>query len=86
MSALREWAASLGPEAHSAVAVSWLGKWKTATQMASLTALLASRIPELASQHSELLGTIGVPLLVLAAAFTLWSLGQYFIGLWKFMK
>lgn len=33
MSALREWAAALGPEAHSAVAVSWVGKWKTATQV-----------------------------------------------------
>ena len=32
MSALREWAAALGGEAHQAVAVSSLGKWKTATQ------------------------------------------------------
>lgn len=33
MSALREWAAALGGEAHKAVAVSSLGKWKTATQV-----------------------------------------------------
>jgi len=33
MSALREWAAALGGEAHQAVAVSSLGKWKTATQV-----------------------------------------------------
>ncbi len=33
MSALREWAASLGGEAHKAVAVSPLGKWKTTTQV-----------------------------------------------------
>ena len=33
MSALREWAASLGSEAHKAVAVSPLGKWKTTTQV-----------------------------------------------------
>ena len=32
MSALREWAAALGGAAHSAVAVSSIGKWKTATQ------------------------------------------------------
>lgn len=33
MSALREWAAALGGEAHKAVAVSSLGKWKTASQV-----------------------------------------------------
>jgi len=33
MSALREWAAALGGEAHQAVAVSSLGKWKTAAQV-----------------------------------------------------
>lgn len=33
MSALREWAATLGPEARSAVAVNAWGKWKTATQV-----------------------------------------------------
>ncbi|CAL8467669.1 g7207 [Coccomyxa elongata] len=40
MSALRELAASLGGDAYSAVAVSSWGKWKTATQMASLTLML----------------------------------------------
>ncbi len=33
MSALREWAASVGGKAKQAVAVSSLGKWKTATQV-----------------------------------------------------
>lgn len=33
MSALREWAATMGPEARSAVAVNAWGKWKTATQV-----------------------------------------------------
>ena len=33
MSALREWAATLGPEARKAVAVSAWGKWKTACQV-----------------------------------------------------
>ena len=32
MSALREWAATLGPAAKAAVAVNAWGKWKTATQ------------------------------------------------------
>jgi phosphatidylglycerophosphate synthase len=43
MSALREWAATLGPAARDAVAVNAWGKWKTASQMVSLTALLATR-------------------------------------------
>ena len=47
MSALREWAAALGGEAHQAVAVSGLGKWKTATQvqpaMCSMRLLAVSR-------------------------------------------
>ena len=33
MSALREWAATLGPAAQAAVAVNAWGKWKTATQV-----------------------------------------------------
>jgi len=90
MSALREWAAALGPEAHKAVAVSWLGKWKTATQMVSITLLLAARVPGL---ESSPLGwavawaaeATGMPLLGLAALFTVWSLAEYFGGLWKFM-
>lgn len=36
MSALREWAAALGGEAHRAVAVSSMGKWKTTTQVNEL--------------------------------------------------
>ena len=33
MSALREWASAKGGDAHKAVKVNSLGKWKTATQM-----------------------------------------------------
>jgi hypothetical protein len=33
MSALREWAATLGGEARKAVDVNAMGKWKTATQV-----------------------------------------------------
>jgi CDP-diacylglycerol---glycerol-3-phosphate 3-phosphatidyltransferase len=39
MSALREWAASLGPEARKTVAVGGLGKVKTATQMTAIVLL-----------------------------------------------
>ncbi|KAJ6322874.1 hypothetical protein OIU77_012668 [Salix suchowensis] len=43
MSAVREWAASQNTRLLEAVAVNNLGKWKTATQMISLTILLATR-------------------------------------------
>ncbi|WOK96659.1 hypothetical protein Cni_G05366 [Canna indica] len=43
MSAVREWAASQNGRVLEAVAVNNLGKWKTATQMTSLTVLLAGR-------------------------------------------
>lgn len=95
MSALREWAAALGPDAHSAVAVSWLGKWKTATQMASLTLLLLGRCAERAAAGgggwappaplATAAAAAGLPLLAVAALLTLWSLGEYFAGLSRFM-
>ncbi len=85
MSALREWAAAAGPEAHSAVAVSWTGKWKTATQMASLTLLLGAKIPELGGDVAGAAAAAGVALLILAAGLTVWSLIEYFAALWKFM-
>ncbi|XP_029120641.1 CDP-diacylglycerol--glycerol-3-phosphate 3-phosphatidyltransferase 2 isoform X3 [Elaeis guineensis] len=45
MSAVREWAASQGSRALESVAVSNLGKWKTAAQMTALSILLATRDP-----------------------------------------
>lgn len=44
VSALREWAATQGSQARGAVAVNWVGKWKTALQMAALTLLLILRM------------------------------------------
>ena len=43
MSALREWCAAKGGEAHAAVKVNNLGKYKTATQMVALSVLLLVR-------------------------------------------
>ncbi|GER28314.1 CDP-diacylglycerol--glycerol-3-phosphate3-phosphatidyltransferase [Striga asiatica] len=48
MSAVREWAASKDKKLLEAVAVNNLGKWKTASQMTSLTILLAARDGSLA--------------------------------------
>jgi len=70
ISALREWMAKLG-EAKS-VAVSFLGKMKTAFQMLAIIMLL---------YHDRLLGfdiqMVGALLLYLAALLTLWSMGYY---------
>ena len=43
MSALREWASAKGGDAHKAVKVNNLGKWKTATQMVAISVLLLVR-------------------------------------------
>jgi phosphatidylglycerophosphate synthase len=88
MSALREWAAALGPEAHGAVAVSWLGKAKTAAQMVSLAALLFARCCVSTGgcdSYAAAAGSAGVVLLGSAALLAVWSLGEYLAGLWRFM-
>ncbi|KAJ8461037.1 hypothetical protein OPV22_033963 [Ensete ventricosum] len=69
MSAVREWAASQNSLALEAVAVNKLGKWKTATQMTALTALLASRDPSMAGP-SVLASGIG--LLYVSAGLSVW--------------
>jgi CDP-diacylglycerol--glycerol-3-phosphate 3-phosphatidyltransferase len=91
MSALREWAATLGPTARDAVAVNAWGKWKTASQMVALTALLLTRdgVPAAAAggaaQLLQLAAAAGPPLLVVAAYLSAHSLALYLRGLWKYM-
>lgn len=70
ISALREWMAV--QQATAIVAVAWLGKLKTATQMAALVILLAF----LASPNSLGYRT-GVVILLLAAGLALWSMVNY---------
>lgn len=70
ISALREWMAHLG--AAKSVAVSMLGKIKTVSQMVAIPMLL----------YHDPLGTFepqkwGTPLILLAAALTLWSMFYY---------
>lgn len=78
VSALREWMAELGARAH--VAVSNLGKWKTAAQMLALVILLANP-PQL-----SLWVGIGYVLLLVAAALTLWSMLQYLLAAWPHLS
>ena len=75
ISALREWMAELG--ARAAVAVSMIGKFKTAAQMVAILLLI---------YHQPLFGLpvreIGYVLLYLAAALTLWSMLVYLRAAW----
>lgn len=78
VSALREWMAELGARAQ--VAVSNLGKWKTAAQMVALIILLAN--PPL----TPIWVTLGYSLLIVAAALTLWSMVNYLIAAWPHLS
>jgi len=79
VSALREWMAELGKRAH--VAVSFLGKYKTALQILALIMLL---------YHKPLLGLptqmIGFALLYAAAGLTLWSMFVYLETAWTVLR
>lgn len=78
ISALREWMAEMGARAH--VAVSRLGKWKTAAQMLALVILLANP-----PQMSLWVG-FGFFLLILAAVLTLWSMVVYLVAARPYMQ
>ncbi|SCY17033.1 CDP-diacylglycerol--glycerol-3-phosphate 3-phosphatidyltransferase [Thiohalorhabdus denitrificans] len=70
ISALREWMAELGKRA--AVAVSWMGKLKTAAQMVAIVLLLLHVPIQGVNVHLW-----GLGLLTLAAILTLWSMILY---------
>jgi CDP-diacylglycerol--glycerol-3-phosphate 3-phosphatidyltransferase len=78
VSALREWMAEIGARAH--VAVSKLGKWKTAAQMLALVILLGNP----ADFTAWVL--LGYALLMLAAVLTLWSMVQYLLAAWPHLQ
>lgn len=75
VSALREWMAELG--ARNKVAVSYLGKVKTASQMIAIVLLIlrdaAGTLP---------VYELGLALLYVATALTLWSMMQYLWAAW----
>ena len=79
ISALREWMAQIGSQAT--VAVSMIGKLKTTAQMVALLLLL----------YREPLGIfptrqVGLALLLIAAALTLWSMMRYLLAAWPVMQ
>lgn len=92
MSALREWAATLGPEARATVAVGGLGKIKTAAQMSAIVLLLLTRdgaasaaSTGLSAAAFEAASFVGPPLLLVAAALTKLSLVQYIAAMWPWI-
>jgi CDP-diacylglycerol--glycerol-3-phosphate 3-phosphatidyltransferase len=70
--------AELGARAQ--VAVSNLGKWKTAAQMLALVILLAN--PPLMTFWVIL----GYVLLIISAALTLWSMVHYLLAAWPHLS
>jgi CDP-diacylglycerol--glycerol-3-phosphate 3-phosphatidyltransferase len=75
ISGLREWMAELGERAH--VAVSIIGKFKTAAQMVALVLLLYRQpVGWFPTQG------VGIALLYVAAVLTLWSMVMYLKAAW----
>lgn len=77
VSALREWMAEMGK--RGTVAVSWIGKIKTALQMIALLVLLAF-------PPGHLLALMGVATLYVAAMLTLWSMYLYLRAAWPHLS
>ncbi len=78
VSALREWMAEIGERAH--VSVSTMGKYKTTFQMIALFMLL---------YREDILGlptmALGIIMLYIAAALTLWSMIVYIRAAWPIL-
>jgi CDP-diacylglycerol--glycerol-3-phosphate 3-phosphatidyltransferase len=79
VSALREWMAQIGGQRR--VAVSMIGKFKTTAQMVAVLLLL----------YREPLGffptlEVGLGLLLVAAALTLWSMVNYLMAAWPVLR
>ncbi|MEE9451213.1 MAG: CDP-diacylglycerol--glycerol-3-phosphate 3-phosphatidyltransferase [Gammaproteobacteria bacterium] len=78
VSALREWMAEMGK--RTSVAVSFIGKIKTATQMLAIFTLL------LYVRDNEIVAVLGASLLYIAAFLTLWSMIMYLRVAWPDLK
>ncbi len=78
ISALREWMAQIG--AHKSVAVSMIGKVKTAAQMSAIPLLLYHE--PIGGIDIQLMGT---GLIYIAAVLTLWSMVYYVRMAWPYL-
>jgi len=77
VSALREWMSDIGQRAQ--VAVSWLGKLKTACQMIAIVLCLALPV-EIRVTH------VGLWVLGVSAFLTLWSMWAYLRAAWPHLS
>jgi CDP-diacylglycerol---glycerol-3-phosphate 3-phosphatidyltransferase len=73
ISALREWMAEIGK--RGSVAVSWIGKYKTAAQMVAIIGFIW--------QANDLMVYAAYALLYVAAVLTFWSMMSYILTAWK---
>ena len=80
ISALREWMAELGK--RTSVAVSMIGKLKTAAQMVAIIILLLTGMPDSSVTGLFVLGIAGIVLLYISAILTLWSMVIYLKAAW----
>ena len=76
VSALREWMSELGK--RTSVAVSYVGKVKTTTQLGALILLLAYT-----TGMPESIRSLGGVLLYISAILTIWSMTLYLKAAWK---
>ena len=72
ISALREWMAEIGK--RGAVAVSWIGKYKTAAQMVAITGLIW--------HPNDFLTYAAYALFYVATVLTFWSMMNYISAAW----
>ncbi|QHS11364.1 CDP-diacylglycerol--glycerol-3-phosphate 3-phosphatidyltransferase [Sinimarinibacterium sp. NLF-5-8] len=79
ISALREWMAEIGQ--RTSVAVSWIGKWKTAFQMTAI-GMMIWQVKTFGINWYDL----GFGLLLIASALTLWSMVIYLRAAWPMMR
>ncbi|MCP4595379.1 CDP-diacylglycerol--glycerol-3-phosphate 3-phosphatidyltransferase [Neptuniibacter sp.] len=78
ISALREWMAEVGKRAS--VAVSYIGKVKTALQMLAIMLMIVTE------PYSSTISWAGIVALYLAAILTLWSMYQYLRAAWPHLS
>ncbi len=79
ISALREWMAEIG--SRTKVAVSEIGKFKTAAQMAAITLLIYRD-----DLWSIPIYTVGMVLMFVAVVLTLWSMTMYLRAAWPSLR
>ena len=81
ISALREWMAEIGK--RGLVAVSWIGKWKTAIQMMSIAGLIWR--DQVFIFRGNWMADLSLVLMLIATVLTLWSMVSYLIVGVKYM-